>query len=40
MIEFESIEQARALYESEQYTAARIVREAASDTHLVLIEGF
>lgn len=40
VIEFESIEQARAFYESEQYTAARIVRETASDTHLVLIEGF
>ena len=40
VIEFESIEQARAFYESELYTAARIVRAAASDTHLVLIEGF
>ena len=39
VIEFESMEKARSFYESEQYTAARIVRGAASDTHLVLIEG-
>ena len=39
VIEFESVERARAFYESEQYTAARVVREAASNTHLVLVEG-
>ena len=39
VIEFESMERARAFYESEQYTAARVVREAASNTHLVLMEG-
>ncbi|MEO1845788.1 MAG: DUF1330 domain-containing protein [Pseudomonadota bacterium] len=39
VIEFDSVERARAFYESEQYTAARVVREAASNTHLVLIEG-
>ena len=39
VIEFDSVERARAFYESEQYTAARIVRETASSTHLVLIEG-
>ena len=36
---FESIENARKVYESENYTAARGVRELAADTDLILVEG-
>ena len=36
---FESIENARKFYESENYTAARAVRESAGDTDLILVEG-
>ena len=39
IIEFESIETARKFYESEKYQAAKTVRELASNTHLVLVEG-
>ena len=39
VIEFESIEGARNFYESDKYTAARAVRELASDTELILVEG-
>ena len=39
VIEFESIETARKFYESEKYQAAKAVREMASDTHLILVEG-
>ncbi len=39
MIEFESIETARKFYESEKYQAAKVIRELASDTHLILVEG-
>ena len=39
VIEFESIETARKFYESEKYQAAKAVRELASNTHLVLVEG-
>ena len=39
MIEFESIDAARAFYESEAYTEARAVREKISDTDLILVEG-
>jgi uncharacterized protein (DUF1330 family) len=39
VIEFESIEAARAFYESETYSEARIVREKISDTDLILVEG-
>ena len=39
VIEFESIEIARKFYESEKYQAAKAVRELASNTHLVLVEG-
>ena len=38
-IEFESIEAARAFYESDAYTHARKVREKISDTDLILVEG-
>ena len=36
---FESIENARKVYESENYTAARAVRELAADTDLIWVEG-
>ena len=39
VIEFESIEGARNFYESDKYTKARAVRELASDTELILVEG-
>lgn len=39
VIEFESIDAARAFYESDSYTEARMVREKISDTDLVLVEG-
>ena len=39
VIEFESIENARKFYESDKYTEARAVREAAADTDLILVEG-
>ena len=39
LIEFESLDRARSFYESAGYTAAKKVREAISDTRLVLAEG-
>ena len=39
VLEFESIERARQFYESEKYTLARKVREKASKTDLILVEG-
>ena len=39
VIEFESLVQARAFYESDAYTAARRVRETAAETDLMLVEG-
>ena len=39
VIEFESIDAARAFYESDAYAEARAVREKISDTDLVLVEG-
>ena len=39
IIEFENIDIARKFYESEKYQAAKAVRELASNTHLVLVEG-
>lgn len=39
ILEFESIEGARKFYESDKYTEARAVRELASDTDLILVEG-
>ena len=38
-IEFESLDAARAFYESDAYTQARGVREEISDTDLILVEG-
>ncbi|MDA9020392.1 DUF1330 domain-containing protein [Flavimaricola sp.] len=39
VIEFESIDAARAFYESDAYMEARSVREKISDTDLILVEG-
>ena len=39
IIEFASIESARTFYESDRYTKAKAVRELASDTELILVEG-
>ena len=39
VIEFESIEHAWNFYESEKYTKAKKVRELASESELILVEG-
>jgi uncharacterized protein (DUF1330 family) len=39
MLEFPNIEMARTFYESESYTAAKLVREVGSSTDLCLVEG-
>ncbi len=39
VIEFESLDAARAFYESDAYSEARAVREKISDTDLVMVEG-
>jgi uncharacterized protein (DUF1330 family) len=39
MIEFESIDSARTLYLSDEYQAAKAVRDACAETDLMIIEG-
>ena len=39
MIEFESKEAANTFYHSEEYQAAKAVREECSDTDFMIIEG-
>lgn len=39
VIEFESLDAARAFYESNAYSKARSIREKISDTDLILVEG-
>ena len=39
VLEFESIEHAKKFYESDEYTAAKTIREKACSTELVLVEG-
>ena len=39
LIEFESLDAARAFYESDAYKEARAIREKISDTDLILVEG-
>ena len=39
IIDFENIETTHKFYESEKYQAAKAVRELASDTDLILVEG-
>ena len=39
VLEFESLEQARACYYSPEYQDAANIRQASSDSHLLIIEG-
>ncbi|MEQ6249736.1 DUF1330 domain-containing protein [Sulfitobacter sp. HNIBRBA3233] len=39
VVEFDNIEAARTFYHSDAYTQARQLREKASDTDLMLVEG-
>jgi len=39
VIEFESLDAARAFYDSDAYSEARAVREKISETDLILVEG-
>lgn len=39
MIEFDSLDRARSFYESDAYTTARLIRQQAADTDLLLVEG-
>ena len=40
VLEFESVEAARAWYESEAYGRAKPLRQAAADTNVVILAGF
>ncbi|WP_179474835.1 DUF1330 domain-containing protein [Mycolicibacterium vinylchloridicum] len=40
VLEFESVEAARAWYDSDAYRAARELRQAAADTNAVILSGF
>jgi uncharacterized protein (DUF1330 family) len=40
VLEFESVEAARAWYESDTYQKAKALRQAAAETHAVIISGF
>ncbi len=39
VIRFPSVEKARAWYESEEYAAPKAIRQAASTTNMILVEG-
>ncbi|SPJ29656.1 DUF1330 domain-containing protein [Falsiruegeria mediterranea] len=39
VIEFDDMDGARQFYESQEYTAARLVREMAAETDLMLVDG-
>jgi uncharacterized protein (DUF1330 family) len=39
VLEFPSVEQARAWYDSPEYAAIRGIRQRASDSHLILVQG-
>ena len=39
LLEFDSMDEARRFYFSDSYTAAKLVREQASETDLILVEG-
>ena len=39
LLEFESMDEARQFYFSDGYTAAKLVREKASEADLILVEG-
>ena len=40
VLEFESVEAAQAWYDSDAYSAARELRQAAADTNAVILSGF
>ncbi|SBS71034.1 conserved hypothetical protein [uncultured Mycobacterium sp.] len=40
VLEFDSVEAAQAWYDSEAYSAARVLRQAAADTNAVILSGF
>ncbi|WP_319436827.1 DUF1330 domain-containing protein [Mycobacterium sp. RTGN5] len=40
VLEFESVEAAQAWYDSEAYSAARVLRQAAADSNAVILTGF
>jgi uncharacterized protein (DUF1330 family) len=40
ILEFPSIEKARAWYTSEEYEAAKLIRQRAAHTQMILAEGF
>ena len=40
VLEFDSVEDARAWYDSEAYTKARELRQAAAETNAVIVAGF
>ena len=39
LIEFDTMDAAKTFYESEEYSAAKAIREMAAHTDLLLIEG-
>jgi uncharacterized protein (DUF1330 family) len=39
VLEFESVDAARAWYESETYQSAKVLRQAAADTNAVIVSG-
>lgn len=39
ILEFESVEAARAWYESDSYQAAKLLRQAAADANVVIVSG-
>ena len=39
LIEFDTMDAAKTFYESDEYTAAKAIREMAAKTDLLLIEG-
>ena len=39
LLEFDSMDEARQFYFSDGYTAAKLVREKASEADLILVEG-
>jgi uncharacterized protein (DUF1330 family) len=40
VLEFPSIEKAQAWWSSEEYAPAKAIRQSASDTKMILVEGF
>ena len=40
VIEFDSVETARACYESEQYQKAKAIRQRYADAEMIIVEGY